>query len=80
MKMQTSQKIHIILSKIRFVLLYYVQCEISPASMLCNIRFSQQQKCAEECMQLYGIVTYDLNAAKPAWQIQVTESPRFENM
>ena len=38
------------------------------------------QKCAEECNQEYGIVTYDLNAAKPAMQIQVTESPRFDNV
>ena len=38
------------------------------------------QKCAEECHQLYGVVTYDLNAAKPAWQMQITEAPRFDNL
>ena len=38
------------------------------------------QKCAEECNQRYGVVTYDLNAAKPAMQIQATESPRFDNV
>ena len=38
------------------------------------------QKCAQECGQECGIVTYDLNAAKPAMQIQVAESPRFDNI
>ena len=38
------------------------------------------QKCAEECHQDYGVVTYDLNAAKPAMQIQATESPRFDTI
>ena len=37
-------------------------------------------KCGEECNQEYGIVTYDLNGTKPAMQIQVTESPRFDNV
>lgn len=38
------------------------------------------QRCAEECQQQYGVVSYDLNAAKPAWQIQITEAPRFDNV
>ena len=38
------------------------------------------KRCAEECEQWYGIVTYDLNAAKPAMQIQVTEAPAFNNI
>lgn len=38
------------------------------------------QKCAQECNQTYGVVTYDLNAAKPAMQIQVMEAPRFNNI
>ena len=37
-------------------------------------------KCAEECHQEYGVVTYDLNAAKPAMQIQATETPRFDDV
>ena len=37
------------------------------------------QKCAQECGQQYGVVTYDLNAAKPAMQIQVTDSTKFDN-
>ena len=38
------------------------------------------QRCATECDQKYGIVSYDLNAAKPAMQIQATEKPRFDNV
>ena len=38
------------------------------------------QKCAEECHQDYGVATYDLNAAKPAMQIQATESTRFDTI
>ena len=36
------------------------------------------QRCAIECDKKYGIVTYDLNAAKSAMQIQVTESPKYD--
>ena len=35
-------------------------------------------RCAEECDQEYGVVTYDLNASKPAVQIQATESPKYD--
>lgn len=38
------------------------------------------QKCAEECNQDYRLVTYDLNAAKPAMQIQARESPTFDKI
>ena len=38
------------------------------------------QRCAEECRQQYGVVTYDLNAAKPAMQIQATEKPKYDNV
>ena len=38
------------------------------------------QKCAEECGQPYGVVTYDLDVAKRAIKIQVTETPRFDNI
>ena len=38
------------------------------------------QKCAQECGQPYGVVTYDLDVAKRAIKIQVTESPRFDNV
>ncbi len=38
------------------------------------------QRCATECRQEYGIVTYDLNAAKPAFQIQATDHPKFSNI
>ena len=36
--------------------------------------------CAKECNQKYGIVTYDLNAAKPAFQIQATENPLYDDI
>ena len=38
------------------------------------------QKCALECEQQYAVVSYDLNAAKPAMQIQVAEIPKFDNV
>jgi len=38
------------------------------------------QMCAKECNQEYGVVTYDLNAAKPAMQIQSSEKPKFDNV
>lgn len=38
------------------------------------------QKCAQECGQKYGVVTYDLNTAKLAIQIQITESPNFNDI
>jgi len=38
------------------------------------------QRCDNETGQKYGIVSYDLGAAKPALQIQVTEKPKFDNM
>ena len=38
------------------------------------------QRCAKECEQKFGIVTYDLNAAKPAMQIQATEKPQFDDV
>ena len=50
-----------------------------PITSLAVVRHTLEttQKCAEECHQEYGVVTYDLNAAKPAMQIQATESPRL---
>lgn len=38
------------------------------------------QRCAKECGQKFGIVTYDLNAAKLAMQIQATERPKFDDV
>ena len=38
------------------------------------------QRVAAECGQVYAAVTYDLAIAKPAMQIQVEESPRFDNL
>lgn len=38
------------------------------------------QKCAEECWQPYCVVTYDLDVAKRAIKIQMTEQPRFGNI
>ena len=38
------------------------------------------QKVAEECGQTYIVVHYDLAIAKPALQIQSSESPRFNNL
>ena len=48
-----------------------------PITSLSVVRKTLQttQKCAEECNQDYGLVTYDLNAAKPAMQIQL-ENPQ----
>lgn len=40
----------------------------------------QSQKIAEELGQTYMQVTYDLAVAKPAWQIQSMEKPRFDNL
>jgi len=37
-------------------------------------------KCAEECEQRYGLVTYDLDVAKTAHKIQVTNRPEFDNL
>lgn len=38
------------------------------------------QRCARECEQQYGIVTYDLAVAKPAVQIQTTDQPKFDDI
>ena len=38
------------------------------------------QKLAAECGEQYAVVTYDLAVAKPALQIQVEESPTFDNV
>ena len=53
-----------------------------PITSLAVVRHTLEttQKCAEECNQEYGVVTYDLNAAKPAMQIQATECPKFDNV
>ena len=36
------------------------------------------QRCIKECGRQFGVVTYDLNAAKPAMQILATEQPTFD--
>ena len=38
------------------------------------------QRCAQECRIPYGVVSYDLNAAKPAMQMQATEKPKYDNV
>ena len=38
------------------------------------------KRCASECQQKYGIVTYDLNIAKPAMQMQATEAPLYDDV
>ena len=38
------------------------------------------KRCASECQQKYGIVTYDLNIAKSAMQIQATEAPLYDDV
>ena len=38
------------------------------------------QQVASECDEEYIVVHYDLAIAKPALQIQATESPRFDNL
>ena len=37
------------------------------------------QKCAQECGQQYGLVTYDLDVARTARKIQITDQPEFDN-
>ena len=53
-----------------------------PITSLAVVRHTLEttKKCAEECNQEYGVVTYDLSAAKPAMQIQATESPTFDKV
>jgi len=53
-----------------------------PIASLSVVRQTLQttQRCAEECSQNYDLATYDLNAAKPALQIQARESPLFDNI
>lgn len=41
---------------------------------------SLTQKCAEECGQRYGVVTYDLDVAKRALKLQTTEAPKFDDV
>ena len=41
---------------------------------------SLPQSCAKEVGQRYGIVTYDLNAAKPAMQMQITDAPKYDDL
>ena len=38
------------------------------------------QRCVQLCRQPYGVVSYDLNAAKPAMQMQATEKPKYDNV
>lgn len=40
----------------------------------------RSKKLAEECGQTYMQVTYDLAIAKPAWQIQFAEKPKYDNI
>jgi len=40
----------------------------------------KSQKVAEECGELYAIVTYDLAIAKPAMQIRDQEAPVYDNV
>ena len=37
-------------------------------------------RCAEECNQPYGIVTYDLNVAQRAPKIQTTDQPEYDDL
>ena len=41
---------------------------------------SLPQSCAKEVGQRYGIVTYDLNAAKPAMHMQITDAPKYDDL
>ena len=36
--------------------------------------------CAQECGQMYGVVTYDLDVAKTVHRIQVTSQPEFDKL
>lgn len=61
---------------------HYMQNLNEPITSLAVLRHTLEttQKCAEECNQKYGLVTYDLNAAKPAMQIQATDAPTFDDV
>ena len=37
------------------------------------------KRCASECL-MYGIVTYDLNIAKPVMPIEATEAPLYDDV
>ena len=41
---------------------------------------SLPQSCAKEVGQRYVTVTYDLNAAKPAMQMQITDVPKYDDL
>ena len=51
---------------------------------MCLIRLCETlvyaQKIAEECNQDHIILTYDLGIAKSAMEIQITDSPEFDNI
>ena len=38
------------------------------------------QRCSDDIGLKYGIVTYDLNAAKPAFQMQITEIHKYDKL
>ena len=42
--------------------------------------FVTTQRCAKDVGQRYGIVTYNLNAAKPAMQMQITDAPKYDDL
>ncbi|KAG1693158.1 Complement component receptor 1-like protein [Nymphon striatum] len=63
------------------VVLYMPNIDRSPTNDDVVVEtLSITQKCAEECGQPYGVVTYDLDVAKRAVKIQVAERPRFDNI
>lgn len=65
-------KTHIDCSEIQTID-YLPQINMSPTSI-------HAQKVAAECGQSNIVVTYDLAIAKMAMQIQIAESPKFDNI
>jgi len=63
------------------VVLYMPNIDRSPTNNdVVAETLSITQKCAQECGQPYGVVTYDLDVGNRAIKIQVTERPRFDNI
>ena len=63
------------------IVLYMPNINQSPTSNAVVVEtLKMTKKCAEECGQQYGIVTYDLDVAKNAVKIQITEKPTYDDI
>lgn len=65
----------------RQIIDYLPQINSSPTSYtIVHDTMIQALKIAQECHQEHIIVTYDLDIARMAMQIQLTEKPKFDNL